>query len=151
MKFIQDKLTDQAKINYMEYLTDNTTGQTWVVPLINETTKVIANPGICSINYHQRLPIRDGVTERDFGLNLKDVQTIVVMSWDVVVNKDYKTSGHPEFSTKSDPPIFALQARLPQNAVDSFLFYDEDLANRVAKAMVHAVELCGGGSKPEPF
>lgn len=28
---------------------------------------------------------------------------------------------------------------------------DEDLANRVAKAMVHAVELCGGGSKAEPF
>jgi hypothetical protein len=27
----------------------------------------------------------------------------------------------------------------------------EDLANRLAKAMAHAVELCGGGSKPEPF
>jgi hypothetical protein len=30
-------------------------------------------------------------------------------------------------------------------------FLDEDLANRLAKAMLHAVELCGGGSKPEPF
>jgi hypothetical protein len=30
-------------------------------------------------------------------------------------------------------------------------FGDEDVANRVAKAMIHAVELCGGGSKPEPF
>jgi len=30
-------------------------------------------------------------------------------------------------------------------------FLDEDVANRIAKAMVHAVELCGGGSKPEPF
>jgi hypothetical protein len=27
-----------------------------------------------------------------------------------------------------------------------FLFTDADLADRVAKAMVHAVELCGGGS-----
>jgi hypothetical protein len=26
----------------------------------------------------------------------------------------------------------------------------EEMANRIAKAMVHAVELCGGGSKPEP-
>jgi hypothetical protein len=33
-----------------------------------------------------------------------------------------------------------------------FIIRDEDLANRVAKAMLHAVELCGGGgSKPEPF
>jgi hypothetical protein len=30
-------------------------------------------------------------------------------------------------------------------------FFDEQLANRVAKALVHAVERCGGGSKPEPF
>ena len=30
-------------------------------------------------------------------------------------------------------------------------FFDEQLANRVANAMVYAVELCGGGSKPEPF
>jgi hypothetical protein len=32
-----------------------------------------------------------------------------------------------------------------------FYFHDEDTANRVAKAFVHAVELCGGGSQPEPF
>lgn len=32
-----------------------------------------------------------------------------------------------------------------------FQFTDEDIANRIAKAMIHAVELCGGGSKPEPF
>ncbi len=30
-------------------------------------------------------------------------------------------------------------------------FKDDDVANRVAKALLHAVELCGGGSKPEPF
>ncbi len=30
-------------------------------------------------------------------------------------------------------------------------FRDEETANRVAKAMVHAAELCGGGRKPEPF
>ena len=32
-----------------------------------------------------------------------------------------------------------------------FPFFEEQLANRVAKAMVHAVELCGGGGPPEPF
>jgi len=30
-------------------------------------------------------------------------------------------------------------------------FRDEDTANRVAKAMIHAIELCGGGSQPELF
>src|ERR1039458_6594273 len=30
-------------------------------------------------------------------------------------------------------------------------FRDEETADRVAKAMIHAIELCGGGSQPEPF
>ena len=30
-------------------------------------------------------------------------------------------------------------------------FRDEETADRVAKAMIHAIELCGGGSKPELF
>jgi hypothetical protein len=30
-------------------------------------------------------------------------------------------------------------------------FEEQDMANRVGQAMLHAVELCGGGSKPEPF
>jgi hypothetical protein len=40
----------------------------------------------------------------------------------------------------SDSGVWLLQYRL-----------DEELANRLAKAMLHAVELCGGGSQPEPF
>jgi hypothetical protein len=35
--------------------------------------------------------------------------------------------------------------------LDTWRFHDVDTANRVAKAVVHAVELCGGGSPPEPF
>jgi hypothetical protein len=30
-------------------------------------------------------------------------------------------------------------------------FFDGNLANRVAKALVHAVELCGSSSQPERF
>jgi hypothetical protein len=33
------------------------------------------------------------------------------------------------------------------------MFYDQDMAQRVAKAIAHAVELCGGSldEKKEPF
>lgn len=40
---------------------------------------------------------------------------------------------------------------LPDRVLKTWLFRDEDTANRVAKALVHAVELCGGGSEHEPF
>jgi hypothetical protein len=48
------------------------------------------------------------------------------------------------------PPLFALAAKRPKQGENVFLFSDEDMANRVAKAMIHATELCGGGSN-EPF
>jgi hypothetical protein len=54
-------------------------------------------------------------------------------------------------SYKQDPPLFVLKVRKTDKGTSGFNFFDEQLANRVAKAMVHAVELCGGGRKPEPF
>ena len=31
------------------------------------------------------------------------------------------------------------------------IYSDHDLANRVAKALNYAIEVCGGKGKPEPF
>jgi hypothetical protein len=51
--------------------------------------------------------------------------------------------------------IHLKKGRAPKKDVETgewwVTFEDEDTANRVAKAMLHAVELCGGGAKPEPF
>jgi len=47
------------------------------------------------------------------------------------------------------PSTDLLEVKPPRTY--EFLFHDEETANRVAKAMLHAVELCGGGSRPEPF
>jgi hypothetical protein len=49
-----------------------------------------------------------------------------------------QASGPPSCTHKKD------ESRL------EFYLFDETMANRVAQAMVHAVELCGGG-KDEPF
>jgi hypothetical protein len=44
-----------------------------------------------------------------------------------------------------------MNIKLPKGDDYSISFYEQETADRVAKAMVHAVELCGGGPKPEPF
>jgi hypothetical protein len=43
-----------------------------------------------------------------------------------------------------------MVARKDENTEWYFYFFDQDLANRAAKAMVHGIELCGGGNK-SPF
>jgi hypothetical protein len=48
-------------------------------------------------------------------------------------------------------PSFVLKISSPGIESKLLHFSDEALANRVAKAINHAAELCGVGSKPEPF
>lgn len=60
-------------------------------------------------------------------------------------------SRHHAYEMKVDPPVFVLLVRGPDKKGSDFFFFDEKMANRVAKAMMHAVELCGGGSKAEWF
>jgi hypothetical protein len=49
--------------------------------------------------------------------------------------------------------LWAVERLLDRDNTETPLFFpSEELADRVAKAMVHSVELCGGGQKsPEPF
>jgi hypothetical protein len=64
--------------------------------------------------------------------------------------KKYAAAGHPNREPRIDPPLFLVVARRAANQAIGFYFPSEEMANRLAKAMVHAVELCGGGNK-DPF
>jgi hypothetical protein len=104
----------------------------------------------------------------------KDVEKLEVLN-----SNDFKHRNNPSVVFRDDPPLYDIVVHLvagktvPRHTVkrieggktdkttttesdDSIrefvlLFRDEETADRVAKAIVHAVELCGGGSKPEPF
>jgi hypothetical protein len=90
--------------------------------------------------------------EEDEVLSLRDVQEIVVKPYEQHGTERLAKNGSPNVVvTSTSPPITALVARLPHREENVFLFTDADLADRVAKAMLHAVELCGGGKAPEPF
>jgi hypothetical protein len=87
-------------------------------------------------------------------------------------NRHFAESGHPEFTATAATPVFFVELsasktlfiRHESNTIDKqapvvtdkplkeagLVFRDEETANRVAKAILHAVELCGGGNK-EPF
>jgi hypothetical protein len=79
---------------------------------------------------------------------------------EVLTLKEYLTS-HPRTVNVVNGAPLKLQATDVSNSFvlniisigteKQLYFSDETLANRVAKAMVHAAELCGAGSKTEPF
>lgn len=152
MKFIQDKLNDVVPANYVVYTHDDIKGADWANQFKSEVTKVVANPTQCSINYHWKIE-RDGkvIEDDDAWFSLKDIEDSVAMSLEQEFKELATAAGHPSWSARIDPPVFVLKVRRTNKRVNDFDFFDEQLTNRVAKAMVHAVELCGGGSKPEPF
>jgi hypothetical protein len=107
-------------------------------------------------------------------LAFKDVEKITVEHILDFSNRHFAESGHPELKAAEATPVFFVElsaaktlfTRHETNTIGSqapvvtdkplkeagLVFRDEETANRVAKAITHAVELCGGGQKsPEPF
>jgi hypothetical protein len=107
----------------------------------------------------------------DMQVSLKDIADIVInpeLESEVrlhaaATNPDYRR----QTPTNVAPPVFSLQVvtnhpitmvwvQKPEFQFDpiksvEFKFLDDKMADRVARALQHATELCGGGSKPEPF
>lgn len=156
MKFIQDKLNSIGAVNYMWYSHNEVAGSDEVHKYHFEATNVVADSGGCRLIWNASIKTDDGQpgSPPPHSISLKEVADIAVLPLEQQYKKSNAANGHPEFSIRVDPPIYALVVH-PLNPADKywhyFNFYDEDPANRVAKALVHAVELCGGGKKDEPF
>jgi len=152
LKFIQDKLNAIGTVNFAGYVHDSANNTDGVQKFSATISNAAANPGACSFSYH-RLVFNNGSREHDENvvINLRDVQNISVLpdeqDWQMYLVR----TGDTTKTVKDVPEISALVIKLNNGKDPTIRFYEQELADRVAKALVHAVELCGGGPKPEPF
>jgi len=146
MQFIQDNAAE-GKLNYTAIVTDaSQQGLGWSNKFTVEMSNLAADAGACRITYHWRAEENGKVVDdADYSLALKDVKEIMVLSQEQNQNQIDSRNGHPDWNSRIAPSLFTLIARRPRGVVNVFLFSDEEMANRVAKAITHAVELCGGG------
>lgn len=152
MKFIADKLGEQGKLNYVAYYHDSATSKDWAWQYSYEYINIVADLATCRVGYHWRQMAADGklLGEGDLGLSLAEVRDFAVLPYEQHMQRANADGGHPTWSCTATPPVFVLKGRLLKGNWGVVL-KEEEMANRLAKAMVHAVELCGGGAKPEPF
>jgi hypothetical protein len=158
MKFIQDKLNDVGQVEFNAYTHDTADDRDWMsVQGGAAVTEVLADPSACRVNYRSS-DFAKGHGDRSF--SLKAVAEIAVMPMEQWMKESLTAAGRSSWNSRVDRSVFVLEVRRTDKASDLtgfsanhdvFYFYDEQMANRVAKAMLHAVELCGGGSYPEPF
>jgi len=151
LKYIQDKITENGKMNYMAYSHDNIANTDGTNLFTYEVSNVIVHTDVCVLSYHIKTT-RDGATgiDLDAGVPFKLIQKVMIITSDQDIKASNVAAGRPSLDSRIDPPHFTLIAQRAGGGTNNFYFPDEDTANRVAKAMIHAIELCGGGDK-DPF
>jgi hypothetical protein len=147
MKFIQDKLNSIGPVNFTLYSHVDAVGDL-TAQFHDEVTTVVADPSTCQISYRWKEEVKGHALNLDISFFLKDVKDLVVLPEEQHLKQMRSADSE---SDRADPPVFVLKVRKKNKDFQVVLFSDEQMANRVAKAIVHAVELCGGGGKPEPF
>ena len=106
-------------------------------------------------------------------ISFKKIEKITVEKLQDFLNQSYAEAVHPEFNVTVTPPVFYVklwasnavfsahisttkgkQAPVEKDVtskVGGITIRDEETANKLAKAMTHAMELCGGGAEKELF
>ncbi|MGD0445551.1 MAG: hypothetical protein ABSA39_16570 [Edaphobacter sp.] len=152
MQFLQEKLNGIGKVSFVSFQHNTTSGEDNINTFTEEVTNVIADANQCRITFHWKAT-RDGATMSDIdaGVPLRDAQDVVIEPLAQNLNEVNAAAGNPNLiASSTNPPLTALLVRRPHGGVNFFPFTDSQLADRVAKAMTHAIELCGGGNK-DPF
>jgi hypothetical protein len=149
MQFIQAKLNDIGKVTFALFVQDSSDNSSAVVTITSETSNFVADQSQCRVSYHQKSTNNGKVkVDADSAFLLRDVQEIVIRPHEQWQSEWFAKNGYPTATAVStNPPTMQLNVRLPRGQETFFLFTDANMADRVAKAMLHAVELCGGGNK----
>jgi TonB family protein len=151
MQFIQTKLNEQGKAAFVEYRQSTSDSSTATVTIVNEINNVVADAGQCRISYHRKATQNGEIYKNeDNAFSLREVQDIVVRPFEQHETEYFVNTGANIIVTSTSPPVTVLTVRRPRGAFNFFDLTDAALADRLAKALTHAVELCGGGNK-EPF
>ena len=152
MKFIQDKLGSIGRLNYAIEVHDTTNGTNWENDRSTETTKVRASAQTCRLDWHAWESINEEFVtlDTDEELPLKEVQGVAVTPMVQYLKEIYTSAGHPGYMVRVVPPVFAIMVKRSHDgkilpSLPLWGLYNESVANDVAEALVHAVELCGGG------
>jgi len=144
LSFIADKLKSQGQVASKSTASPLHGGEG--VPLTNnfelsiDYFQVSSNPTTCTLSIGGDI------------LSSRRISKIEVLKskdhFARLLARDYPNA---TFQISETHPFFVLDIKIPGGDSRYLFFSDETLANRVAKAMVHAAELCGAGSNREPF
>ena len=147
LHFIEEKLNGNGTVDY-RYIIQHSDGSPddTPVPVSQRLTQAAADPSSCLIRFNLRRNSNDYRVVMSF----RRVEKLEVATAQDADNRAIARAGEKALTEKTEPVVYRLYVGYLGTGGMFLYFRDEEIANRVAKAMLHAVELCGGGSK-DPF
>ena len=164
-------ITYRVLVQLSDVMADPAACTLYTTETVDRTVEVpkgkVLKPGASLENLHT-------ITTETDTISFKQIEKITVEKLQDMQNQTYAEAAHPEIAVMVTPPVFYVKI-WASNAVFSihnstvkgsqtpvendttsktngFTFRDEESANHLAKAMIHAMELCGGGvTKKELF
>ena len=157
MQYIQQKLSAIGTVTWIAPWQNTQDGSSGMDRFTYEFSQVTADAGMCKISYHLKWTHNgQAIYNEDYSFSLKNARDVVVEPDELAESRNNARLGHPELvepAGTENPPIMALTVRLLNGEdkyfpfLDFFPFLEASDADRTAKAITHAIELCGGGGK----
>jgi hypothetical protein len=147
---VQQQLSAIGTLNYMLRSHDSISGATSTTQMSASASGVgllVYKEGKsgtrCLLSYHDRETENNQLIEdRDLGVLLNDVAEVAVTPVE-----SFDQNVHPTRKITLSTPIFRLDLRSDDGGDNILFFPNLDLANDVAKTIIHVVELCAKDDK----
>jgi hypothetical protein len=149
LQYIQDKMSDN-RLSFTANVTNTSDSSTFQTSYVELTSNVSTDATQCRVSYHWAEWMNNAdkpSPDVDAAFVLKDVDTITVEPMRQNIADANVDAGKSNYDvTSTDPDVTAILVHRPPSLINEIAFTDADLANNVAKAINHAVTLCGGNA-----
>jgi len=140
--FIRARMIDQGQVVYEANLRDTSTDEAWTNKFTADMTNVTVDLTGCKIAFHWKTTL-DGAVQADIdtSLSFRQMRKVSVVNREQEIRTQVKDS-HPSWVSTVSPGVWVVTMKKADGA--SILdFTDEDVADRVARAVDHVLDLCG--------
>jgi hypothetical protein len=153
LNFIGERLAQSATVNFITFGTNTADGSNGSGHYSEIEGPFHIDTDACLISNRQKISIngQPPVVDRTVQYSFNQFEEVIVKPAEQYLTEMNTQNPQPTLINSTNPPAVALLLRLNKSSGFVFFFLtDASIADRVAKAMTHAIELCGGGRK-DPF
>lgn len=142
LAFVRDRFSGQGEISYKIKLHDSADGSDWSNEMTGRATNVSYDVASCTISYHWTTS-SDGKTVQDFDASwdFSKGRKVSVVSREEEIRTQASNDGHTTWTAIVSPSVWVVTLTFT-DTTGVANFTNKDTAERVSRAIDHAMDLC---------